>query len=113
MQTVQTLDFHENGWVGVFEVVCSFSFYIWSCDEWASVRRPESTLPLFIRTPQRHFPHSSDASLTAFLQDPYLLTHSGTMTKCLIHDTDCGSVGVRMQMFTLGRCRGEGSRFES
>jgi hypothetical protein len=30
-----------------FSVVCSFSFYIWSCDEWASVRRPESTLPLF------------------------------------------------------------------
>jgi len=77
-------------WLGVFRGVCSFSFYIWSCDEWASVRRPEATCPSSLLRSSHLFLHSTECTSDRFIQDPYLLTQSGTsgtMTKCLIHDT--------------------------
>jgi len=69
---------------------------------------PSSTFPSYTS--------SAATTICRFLadrlrRDPYLLTHSGTMTKCLIRDTRCGSVGVRMQN-SLRSSRGEGSRFK-
>jgi len=64
--------------------------------KWASVRRPE---PLFILRSSHHF-SIRRCLADRLVGDPYLLTHSGTMTKCLIRDTRCGSVGGKSASLT-------------